>query len=276
MRILFSLLIALLVGALLGGCGSVSHHSPGMTPTPTPMPSPSPGGSPSPSPTPSPGPSAPDSYLAQIFVSVGKNPVSQGQITVDSSANNGAGNLQLNNVGANLNLILQLCPYPQAFANCMNVTALTTDANGNANLNFQFPQKGAFAGEFQLVDMTGTQFAGAGTGSAGLNFRSALLPAATITGGIAQPTGIAPGIGAITVTGTTAHVVLTGTNPNATFNVAVCSIFPQTPCAPLANVTTDMHGNASMDVGTVQTAGSNIFRLSDAAGAEFVSGFRVQ
>lgn len=276
MRFLCSLVIALLAGTLLGGCGSGSHTSPGMAPTPSPIPSPSPGGTPSPSPTPSPGANAPDSYLAQIFVSVGKNPVSQGQITVDSSANNGAGNLQLNNVGANLSLILQLCPYPQAFANCINVTPLTSDTNGNANINFQFPQKGAFAGEFQLVDMTGSQFAGAGTGFTGVNFRSALLPAGTITGGIAQPTGMAPGIGAITVTGTTAHVVLAGTTPNATFNVAVCSIFPQTPCAPLANVVTDMNGNASMDVGTVQTAGSSIFRLSDAAGAEFVSGFRVQ
>ncbi len=272
MRTQFSLSIVLLTGVLLAGCGSVSHRSPGMTPTPTPSPMPSP----SPSPTPSPTPSAADSFLAQIFLSVGKNPVSQGQITVDTVANNGAGNLQLNNVGANLSLILQFCPYPQAFANCINVSPLTTDANGNANINFQFPQKGAFSGEFQLVDMTGSQFAAAGTGAAGVNFRSALLPAGTITGGIAQPTGMAPGIGALTVTGTTAHVTLTGTTPNATFNVAICGIFPQTPCAPLANVTTDMNGNASMDVGTVQTEGSDIFRLSDAAGVEFVSGFRVQ
>lgn len=107
--------------------------------------------------TPTPAPSGPDSYLAQIFLTVGKNPVSQGQIMVDTTANNGAGNLQLNNVGAGLNLILQLCPYPQAFTNCINVTSLSTDAGGNANVNFQFPQKGAFAGEFQLVGMSGNQ-----------------------------------------------------------------------------------------------------------------------
>ena len=207
---------------------------------------------------------------------MGKNPVSQGQISVDSLGNNGAGTLQLNNVGVNTSLILQFCPYPQSFANCINVAALTTDANGNAKINFQFPQKGAFAGEFQLVGLSGTQFAAAGTGTTGPNFRSALLPAGTITGGIAQPTGMAPGIGAFTVTGITAHVVLAGTTPNDTFSVAVCSIFPQTPCAPLNNVTTDMNGNASVDVGTVQTAGSSIFRLSDAAGVEFVSAFRVQ
>jgi hypothetical protein len=271
MRTLFSLLITLLIGVSLEGCGGVSHRAM-PSPTPTPMPSPAP----SPSPIPSPTPSTPDSYLAQIFLSVGKNPVSQGQITVDTAANNGAGNLQLNNVGAHLNLILQLCPYPQAFANCINVTSLATDAMGNANVNFQFPQKGAFSGEFQLVDMTGNQFAAAGAGATGVNFHSALLPAGTITGGIAQPTGMAPGLGAVTVTGATAHVALTGTKPNATFSVAICGIFPQTPCTPLSNVTTDMNGNSSMDVGTVQTAGSNIFRLNDAAGVEFVSGFRVQ
>lgn len=285
MRALYTLVISLLTGVILAGCGSVSHNTFTMTPTPTPtatptptpgVPTPSPTPMPTATPAPSPSPSASDSFLAQIFVSVGKNPVSQGQISVDTPGNNGAGTLQLNNVGANTSLILQFCPYPQSFANCINVAALSTDANGNAKINFQFPQKGAFAGEFQLVGLSGQQFAAAGSGTTGLNFRSELLPAGTITGGIAQPTGMATGLGALTVTGTTAHIVLTGTTPNATFSVAICGLFPQTPCAPLNNVTTDMHGNANVDVGTVQTAGSSIFRLSDPAGVEFVSGFRVQ
>jgi hypothetical protein len=37
-----------------------------------------------------------------------------------------------------------------------------------------------------------------------------------------------------------------------------------------------MNGNASVDVGTVQADGFSVFRLSDVAGVEFVSGFRVQ
>jgi hypothetical protein len=113
------------------------------------------------------------------------------------------------------------------------------------------------------------------TGSSGTNFRSALLPAATITGGINQTTGSAPGGGSVVVTGTTAHLTLSGTTPNHTFGTAVCNSFPA-PCDALASVTTDAQGNASADVGSVQPAGWSIFRVSDSAGAEFVSGFRVQ
>jgi hypothetical protein len=78
------------------------------------------------------------------------------------------------------------------------------------------------------------------------------------------------------VSATTAHITLTGTLPNHTFNTAVCSLFLQTPCAALANITTDAQGNASANVGTVQPAGWSVFRVSDANGVQFVTAFRVQ
>jgi len=56
----------------------------------------------------------------------------------------------------------------------------------------------------------------------------------------------------------------------------VCSLFPQTPCNMLANITTDAHGNASADVGTVTPRGGSIFRVSDANGVQFVTAFRVE
>jgi hypothetical protein len=207
---------------------------------------------------------------------VGKTPMTQGQITLDTTANNGAGNIQLTNVGGNQSFVLQFCPYPKAFMNCISVTPVVTDMNGNANVNFTFPQKGAFSGTFQLVNGDGSQFAASGTGSSGMNFQSALLPAGTITGGINQTTGSAAGGGSVSVNGTTAHMILTGSTPNHTFNAAVCSTFLSTPCMSLANVTTDAQGNVSMDIGIVQAAGWSVFRVSDSNGVEFVSGFRVQ
>lgn len=245
------------------------------------MPSPSPSPAPSPSPTPAPSPSptpiaASDAFLSTWFFDVGRNPQPQGNITLDTTANNGAGNVQANMPANNSTFILQFCPYPQNDANCINVTPITTGATAFVNMNFTFPVKGTFSGGFQIVDATGTQVESTATASTGINFKSALLPAATVTGGINQTTGNSPGIGSVFVSGTTAHITLTGVLPNHTFNTAVCSLALQTPCASLANMTTDAQGNASANVGSVQPAGWSIFRVSDANGVQFVTAFRVQ
>jgi len=147
---------------------------------------------------------------------------------------------------------------------------------GGANFGFIFPFKGTFSGVFQIDDSSGNQVAATATASTGVNFKSALLPAATVTGGIQQTTGNSPGSGTAVVTGTTAHITLTGALPSHTFSTAVCSVFLQTPCAALANITTDPQGNASANVGTIQPAGWSVFRVSDANGVQFVTAFRVQ
>lgn len=255
----------------LAGCGSVSNNTPGPTPTPTP--------NPSPTPTPSPTPSATaDAFLSTMFLEEGRSPSPMGPITVDTNTNNGAGNLHISSPGVNnTTLILQFCPYPQAFNGCSNVTSFTTDASGNANVNFTFPEKGTFSGLFQLLQTNTAQLGQTETGTSGISFKSALLPAGTVTGGIQQTTGHAPGSGTAVVTGTTAHITLTATTPNHTFNTAVCDLFPQAPCTVFANLTTDAQGNASADVGTVQQpVGATIFRISDSDGVEFVTAFRVQ
>jgi hypothetical protein len=242
---------------------------------PSPMPSPVPTPSPAPSPSPTPS-AASDAFLSTWFFTVGRNPAPQGTITVDTTANNGTGNFQAHASANNSTFILQFCPYPQGFTNCTSVTTITTGATDFANVNFTFPLKGTFSGAFQMVDANGTQSEVTATSSTGINFKSALLPAATVTGGINQTTGNSPGIGAAVMNGTTAHITLTGAFPNHTFNTALCSLFLQTPCANLANITTNAQGNASADVGSVQPAGWSIFRVSDSSGVQFVTAFRVQ
>lgn len=269
-RIAVALSLCLLLVVTLSGCGGTTKSA---TPTPTPTPGPTPSPGPMPSPTPS--PSTPDSYMAVMFNDIPKVPAPVGQITIDSSTNDGTGNLQVNGTFANRTIVLQFCPYPQELQNCSNVTSFMTDAQGAANVNFKFPQKGTFSGMFQLA-CGGEQCFVSGTGSMGVNFKSAELPASSITGGINQTTGTAPGSGAIVVNGTMAHLTLTGTTPNHQFGVALCSMFLSTACQTLASVTTDAQGNASADVGNVQPAGWNVFTVSDSAGVEFVTAFRVQ
>jgi hypothetical protein len=127
-----------------------------------------------------------------------------------------------------------------------------------------------------MVFANGTQSEATSIAATGISFKSALLPAATVTGGINQATGSSPGIGSAFVSGTTAHIALTGAFPNHTFNTAVCSVFLQTPCATLSNITTNAQGNANADVGTVQPAGWSVFRVSDSSGVQFVTAFQVQ
>ena len=286
---LYRYTLAIVLGLLLPliGCGSGSNTS-SMNPTPGSTSSPTPPSTPAPNPTPTPAPNpapmliptpsnSPDSYLAKFTLTIGKNPTDHGPITIDTMANNGAGNLQLTGVGFT-NVELQFCP-KGVNADCMNVTQFSSDASGNANVNFTFPQKGTFAGVWQIVNSgcsSGCQDAASTIGDSGVGFRSAMLPAGSISGGIGQSTGSAPGSGTMVVTNATAHLTLSGTTPNHAFHVALCGDPQGLGCAALSDVTTDSGGNASADVGSVQTFGSSVFIVSDSAGAEFISAFRVQ
>lgn len=273
-----TVVLILFTGLLLflAGCGSVSNNMQ-PTPTPTPMPSPSPVPSPTPVPSPSPTPAAADVFLASWLNGIGRSPGPVGTIIVDSTANNGAGSTQINGLpgGGNSTFVLQFCPYP-SFSNCTNITSFTTDASNTANVNFTFPLKGTFSGAFTIIDASGFPDQSTGTGTAGISFKSALLPASTITGGINQTTGNSPGFGSVAVTNSTAHITLTGALPNHTFTTAMCDVSTQTSCMALANITTNAQGNASADVGSVPLAGGSIFRVSDASGVQFVTAFRVQ
>src|SRR5205823_8590956 len=140
--------------------------------------------------------------------------------------------------------------------NCLNVTSYTSHADGTpaGNVNFTFPAKGTFTGDFVAYntgDMSMPMLYTASGATSELNFRSAMLPAASITGGIGQATGSAPGSGVLTATGTTPHLVLSSTLPNHTFQVAVCWVSTDR-CRALGNITTDAQGSASADVGTLQ------------------------
>jgi hypothetical protein len=252
-------------------CGSNSSMTSTNTPTPSPGTT-----SPSPSPTTS---TSPDSYLATVICCViSRSPVVVGQTTVDTSANNGAGVWPSIGTGGGVTMVVKFCPYSHSGTNCLTVASYTAISGGTPPVNFTFPSKGAFAGNFIAYvngDNTDPEVYTASGATTTLNFRSAMLPASSITGGIGQSTGSAPGSGVMTATGTTAHLVLTGTTASHTFQVSVCSL-DSAHCRPLSTITTDSQGNAGADVGTLQNQDNDVFLVSDSSGVEFISAFRVQ
>jgi hypothetical protein len=254
-----SSVFTLLTFALLAfsGCGGVSNNM---------------AKNPSPTPTPAPTPAATvDTYVATMF-GIGKTVASIGQVTLDMAANNGAGNIRLNGAGLTATQVLQFCPAGGSFNNCSNISTTA----GTGVTNFQFPSKGAFAGVFSVLDM-GQQITVGGFGNiAGMNFQSALLQVASITGGIGQAAGNAPlASGSAVVNGSTLHVMLNGTTPSHSFTVSSCGVFGASSCTVVGSVTTDSSGNLSADVPGAGAGVGSVFVLSDNAGAEFITGFRV-
>ena len=259
----FLTLLLLATALPLIQCGSSSTPTATTTPTPTAT-------------APS---SSSDSYLATVICCViSRTPVAVGQTTVDASANNGAGAWPSVGTSAGATLVLKFCPYSQSGNNCLTVATYTASSSGSPPVNFTFPAKGTFAGNFIAYvngDNTDPEVYTASGASSGLNFQSAMLPAGTITGAIGQATGNALGSGVMTATGTTAHLSLTGTLTNHSFQVSVCGL-DAAHCRALSNITTDAQGSAGADVGTLQNQDSDVFLVSDSSGVQFISAFRVQ
>lgn len=267
--------LILVIGAslLFVQCGG-SNNTPATTGTTNP--SPTPGSTPNPSPNPS---ATPDAYLATVICClVSRTPVGVGQVTVDSTANNGAGIWPSAGTGSGVTMLLEFCPYGQSGKNCLKVATYTAGGVGAPPVNFTFPSKGTFAGEFIAYangDLTDPEVYTTSGASSALNFRSAMLPAGSITGGIGQATGSASGSGVLTATGTIAHLVLTGTLPNHGFQVSVCWL-DSAHCRAMSNISTDSQGNANADVGTLQNQDNDMFLVSDSSGVQFISAFRAQ
>jgi hypothetical protein len=199
-------------------------------------------------------------------------------VTVDSSANNGMGAVQENQPSqmATDTHTLRFCQFGSP--NCFDVVSYTM-ANGTASADFQFPQKGTFASTFVVRTSSGAavSVSGPNISGSGVSYRSALLAANSVSGGLGETTGTVPlNSGLAVVQAQTVHIVLSGTTASHSFDVNYC--LSPTTCTMQGNVTTDAEGNVTADLaaqGMVSNVGG-IIVVSDSAGAEFVSAFRVQ
>jgi hypothetical protein len=208
-------------------------------------------------------------------VNTNSNLAPQGTITVDATANDGRGRLQIGGGEPNSLYDLRFCPnaFP-APPNCSDVTSYTTDGNGAATVNFQMTQPGPLSGIF-VVFKNGTAVYGAGpdTLDSGVSFQAALLP---------TPEHSRPGSGRVTVTGTNFHLVLTGGIPNHGFQVFICFIFPDSSCDTAAILQTDAQGNGTVDwqeinasTGSAQFVWPVAFALFDNGPFPYATAFRV-
>ncbi len=219
-----------------------------------------------------------------------------GQITVDPNANDGSGTLQLTNAANSGNYSLQFCPYPSPLPTaqqnpCTAITDFTTDNSGKAQVNFQFPKKGVWSGIFVAVRGDITEFAsGFNLPGAGQQYRAALQQASSVTSGTGgiNPGGDALKSGSVSVTDTTAHVVLQNATINVTYSVIFCGNGGGSSCYGIGSLTTDSTGSGTADIDLVKALGNfsppGIFRLDrsqplptggDAGGVQFMTGFVV-
>jgi len=148
------------------------------------------------------------------------------------------------------------------------------DQNTPPTITFTVP-KGNWAGAFQIVAL-GTQDDASSIGNVPeLNFRAAMLAAATLTGGTDTAVVAETGVGTIETTGFTTTIKISGAKPTNSYKVQFCTL--NNICNDLGTTTSNGSGDISASVDTRTQSGIiGTFALSDDAGFEYVAGFRVQ
>jgi hypothetical protein len=218
-----------------------------------------------------------------IFL-VGRSVSVAGMLGLNAASNNGSITLQLNGDcgGANANLILDFWPFGSpSSAQPIQIGTFTANADDTANASFQFPQKGNFAGWFEVYVQPPTGgpgpclTSGPNRNGAGVTYSAPLLIASSVSGGIAAPTGNASGSGTVNVTGNTATVSLANAGASQSFTVNICGTTMQ-GCTAIGTLTTDSQGNASGQFSMTGAGLGGSVVLSDSAGAEYISGFHVR
>ncbi len=218
-----------------------------------------------------------------------------GQIAVDLTADDGKGVLQLKNAATSASYALQFCPYPSPLPTaglqdqCWAITDFTTDASGQAGVNFQFPKNGIWSGNFVAVRNGTAEFAsGFNLPGSGVQFRADLHQASSITSGTGgmNPGGDALKNGSVTVTDNTAHVEVQNATVNVTYSVTYCMNGGGSSCWQVGSLSTDQTGSGKTDIDLAAALGtsdqSGIFRLNrseplpsggDAGGVQFMTAF---
>jgi len=256
-------------------CGNSNSTATSSNPTPSATPSASPSFAP---------PTTPDNYSAYLLSAVGRNNFIQnfGKVTVDTASNNGVGILQVQPGTATATpFTLLFCPYPTnyqnipfQYQNCSAVTTFTSTAQAQT-VNFTMP-KGTYSGAFLLIG-NGVEFASAGmsTSTAGTGLQSAILPAASVSGGIGTTAGPDTGSGSVSTNSTTLQVNVVGAMPNHPYNIQLCEL--NANCKSVGTLTSNGSGNIA---GSLPTGDFPLFvgvvTLSDNSGVEFISAFRSQ
>jgi hypothetical protein len=219
--------------------------------------------------------------------------VTVGQVTVDPVSNNGDMNVTLNQVVANQTLFVHFCRYASHYQDCFAIGSLSTDVAGNASASMKFPKAGAWAGVFYVSPTNWTQYSTSafwyftepasygGNFNVGQNYRVALYPDSSVTGGIGQmvaPTTLTSGF--VSLNGSNAHVEVHGAAPNTRYSFSFCmNSGPNSSCNNFGSgniLTTDAAGDGSLDMQATSGPSEVFFLWPPSTPGGFVTAFVVQ
>jgi hypothetical protein len=222
-------------------------------------------------------------FQAKLFSGFGTTVRNNGQVTVDATAIDGTGTVQLSGAAAMTLFTFSFCPFPSGKYACFTVTTLTTDTTGVAQATFIFPA-GTWAGDFQ-VTTGGNLFASTAFDPTTSNqsYTAALQPQSTT-----NPNGVnlvpVPTVpqdplssGRVTISGSNAQVTLQGAVPSATYNLTLCTLADGSGCFQQSTpIITDISGNANISIPITQEGGDIILveRSAMPAGFGFIAGFQ--
>jgi hypothetical protein len=202
-----------------------------------------------------------------------------GTITADANANDGRGALNISGSQPNSSYDLRFCSASdtQPVTNCTTISSYTTDANGSANVSFQVPPgaAGTFGyrvGSFYVFKNDNPVYVGGANAQApGTSFHAVLLPE--------FPQNPAPGGGAVTASGQSLHVALSGVPASLNYEVLLCS---PTPAGLRCNsfgtntVAVDAQGNGAKDFPLPNATFIGSVLVKNQFNQAYETGFRVQ
>jgi hypothetical protein len=163
--------------------------------------------------------------------------------------------------------------------------SLTTDANGNGQLTFRFPNSGDWSGTFVFAPGGDTNSPSRITtdnlGTSG-TLSSPLVAISKMNNG--RPPGVVapsapqePGSGSVSLSGGNLTVTLKSSTASASFYVVECFSDGSSACTQIGTFTTDASGNTTATLPTESSSGScfEVYRSITPLTFGFVSGFSV-
>jgi len=238
------------------------------------------------------------------FGSFGTDPLARGNVEVEELGRNQV-EVEVQGAVANTTYQVKFCSFATGISSCLNAASLTTDVNGNAKIEFAFPQTGTFAGIFLLTRLVASQavhqfvtgFAVPATshletepGEDQLQqeFEVDLQPAGMVSGGLGSafgPTGSDPLTrGRVEVEPQRdVEVTLVGAVASAMYTARFCRFAVNTSMTSsiiVGSVPTDAQGNANVKLNfPLMGKFDGVFVLTrndmGTEKSEFVTGFRI-
>ena len=212
-----------------------------------------------------------------------------GQVTIDTSGNT---TVQMTGEAANQSYTVQFCPAVDSNASyktppCFNVATVSTNSSGTGSATVKFPQSGYWAGDFSVLNASGTTVLQTwiypnAPSSESQPYMATLLPESTTNGGVvATNKGQNPlTSGTATYSKSTLLITVKGASPNTNYDPVESNsrfIYNSSSYSLEPGLTTDASGNGatSINLPGQGTEGGDMFTLEGGTGAGFIVGFTV-